>query len=67
METKQGIESYSIKGLANRWHVSDRTIWRWIAEGRIPAPDITFTERTKRYSNGRVEEIEQQHSLGAAS
>ena len=62
---QQRIKSYSIKGLAQRWEVSPRTIHRWIALGRIPAPDIGFTERTKRFSNGRVEEIEQQHKLGA--
>jgi DNA-binding transcriptional MerR regulator len=58
--------SYSIASLAHRWDVSPRTIHRWIAEGRIPRPDIGFSERTKRFSGSRVEQIEKQYRLGAA-
>ena len=64
-EETNGKKYYSIKQLAHHWDVSPRTIHRWIALGRIPRPDIGFTERTKRFSSDRIEEIEQQHKLGA--
>ncbi|HZL35890.1 MAG TPA: helix-turn-helix domain-containing protein [Tepidisphaeraceae bacterium] len=33
-----------------------RTVWRWLSEGKIPAPDVRIGEKVVRWRAERIEE-----------
>lgn len=32
-------------GLRERWGISEPTLWRWMRDGKIPAPDVHIAGR----------------------
>lgn len=47
MET-ESVTYLSVKSTATRYDVSVPTIWRWVSQGRFPAP-IKLGENTTRW------------------
>lgn len=45
----------TMEDLVTIYHVSKRTIWRWVREGRLPRP-LAVTRRIRRW---RASEIQQ--------
>ena len=49
----------SDRDLANRYSVGRTTIWRWLADGRLPAP-VHLTPGTTRWRLSDIEAFEAQ-------
>lgn len=50
------------KFLAVHYHVSRKTIWRWAAEGRLPAP-VRIGPATTRWRKSDIEEHDRRLEL----
>ena len=52
---KNGIELLTIKDVAEATRISARALWRWIAAGRFPQPDLRVG-RVRRWKVSTVVE-----------
>ncbi len=43
------IKLLSPKALAAHFHIGERTLWRLIAQGRVPRPDVSLGDRLPRW------------------
>ncbi len=55
---------FSDQQLARRYGVHRSTIWRWVKDGRFPAP-TQLTTGTTRWNGGAVEQHEAKLTQGA--